>query len=100
MKYDAARRCVPRCVMLPRDEARRLCGNVDISLSLYIYICIVCLSLSLYVSPLSLYICIHNYCHGGIRYKTPDGKPLNAFGFDEKVLDAKAAIEVIEDMGD
>jgi len=30
-------------------------------------------------------------------YKTPDGKPLNAFGFDEKVLDAKAAIEVIEE---
>jgi len=28
-------------------------------------------------------------------YKTPDGKPLNGFGFDEKYLDAAAAKEVI-----
>lgn len=30
-------------------------------------------------------------------YKTPDGKPLNEFGFDEKALDRDAAIEVIEE---
>jgi len=28
-------------------------------------------------------------------YKTPDGKPLNGFGFDEKALDKKKAVEVI-----
>jgi len=28
-------------------------------------------------------------------YKTPDGKPLNAFGFDEKALDKAHAMEVI-----
>lgn len=30
-------------------------------------------------------------------YKTPDDKPLNGFGFDEKWLDAKSAGEVIEE---
>jgi len=30
-------------------------------------------------------------------YKTPDDKPLNGFGFDEKWLDAKTAGEVIEE---
>lgn len=30
-------------------------------------------------------------------YKTPDDKPLNGFGFDEKWLDSKAAEEVIEE---
>ena len=30
-------------------------------------------------------------------YKTPDDKPLNGFGFDEKWLDAKAANDVIEE---
>lgn len=30
-------------------------------------------------------------------YKTPDDKPLNGFGFDEKWLDAKAAGDVIEE---
>lgn len=30
-------------------------------------------------------------------YKTPDDKPLNGFGFDEKYLDAAAAKEVIEE---
>jgi inorganic pyrophosphatase len=30
-------------------------------------------------------------------YKTPDGKPLNAFGFDEKVLDKTAAVEIIKE---
>ena len=30
-------------------------------------------------------------------YKTPDDKPLNGFGFDEKWLDAAAAGEVIEE---
>mmetsp|Transcript_28018 Transcript_28018/g.88503 ORF Transcript_28018/g.88503 Transcript_28018/m.88503 type:complete len:287 (+) Transcript_28018:62-922(+) len=30
-------------------------------------------------------------------YKTPDGKPLNAFGFDEEMLDSKVAFEVIEE---
>jgi len=30
-------------------------------------------------------------------YKTPDGKPLNAFGFDEKALDKAHAMEVIEE---
>eukprot|EP00442_Polarella_glacialis_P011662 CAMPEP_0115089722 /NCGR_PEP_ID=MMETSP0227-20121206/24900_1 /TAXON_ID=89957 /ORGANISM="Polarella glacialis, Strain CCMP 1383" /LENGTH=267 /DNA_ID=CAMNT_0002480525 /DNA_START=90 /DNA_END=893 /DNA_ORIENTATION=+ len=30
-------------------------------------------------------------------YKTPDGKPLNAFGYEEKALDKKFAIEVIEE---
>lgn len=29
-----------------------------------------------------------------IRYKTPDDKPLNAFGFGEKALDKKHALEV------
>merc|ERR1712194_210216 len=28
-------------------------------------------------------------------YKTPDGKPLNAFGYDEKALDKAHALEVI-----
>merc|ERR1711920_438138 len=28
-------------------------------------------------------------------YKTPDGKPLNAFGYDEKALDKAQALEVI-----
>jgi len=28
-------------------------------------------------------------------YKTPDGKPLNAFGFDEKVLDKAVAMQVL-----
>jgi inorganic pyrophosphatase len=28
-------------------------------------------------------------------YKTPDGKPVNAFGFDDKCLDKKHALEVI-----
>jgi len=30
-------------------------------------------------------------------YKTPDGKPLNAFGYEEKALDKKAALEVIQE---
>lgn len=30
-------------------------------------------------------------------YKTPDGKPLNAFGYDEKALDQAMALEVIEE---
>jgi inorganic pyrophosphatase len=30
-------------------------------------------------------------------YKTPDGKPLNAFGYDEKCLDKKATLAVIEE---
>merc|ERR1719323_912384 len=30
-------------------------------------------------------------------YKTPDGKPLNAFGFSEKALDKAAAMEVVAD---
>ena len=30
-------------------------------------------------------------------YKTPDDKPLNGFGFDEKALDKKAAIDVLEE---
>mmetsp|Transcript_13268 Transcript_13268/g.28801 ORF Transcript_13268/g.28801 Transcript_13268/m.28801 type:complete len:295 (-) Transcript_13268:181-1065(-) len=30
-------------------------------------------------------------------YKTPDDKPLNGFGFDEKYLDAKEAVSVIEE---
>lgn len=30
-------------------------------------------------------------------YKTPDGKPLNAFGYEEKALDKKFALEVIEE---
>lgn len=30
-------------------------------------------------------------------YKTPDGKPLNAFGFDEKALPRAKALEVIEE---
>mmetsp|Transcript_29545 Transcript_29545/g.50363 ORF Transcript_29545/g.50363 Transcript_29545/m.50363 type:complete len:289 (+) Transcript_29545:100-966(+) len=33
-------------------------------------------------------------------YKTPDDKPLNGFGFDEKWLDAKNAKEVIEETHD
>jgi inorganic pyrophosphatase len=30
-------------------------------------------------------------------YKTPDDKPLNSFGFDEKFLDVAATKEVIEE---
>ena len=30
-------------------------------------------------------------------YKTPDGKPLNQFGFEENALDMKYALEVIEE---
>jgi inorganic pyrophosphatase len=30
-------------------------------------------------------------------YKTPDDKPLNGFGFDEKFLDAKEAKKVIDE---
>jgi len=30
-------------------------------------------------------------------YKTPDGKPLNAFGFDEEALDKEKAVDVIEE---
>ncbi len=30
-------------------------------------------------------------------YKTPDGKALNAFGFDERALGRKEALEVIEE---
>lgn len=30
-------------------------------------------------------------------YKTPDGKPINAFGFDEKALGVKDTLEVIEE---
>ena len=42
------------------------------------------------------------HIHVGIRewfrwYKTPDDKPLNAFGFDEKALNKKMALEVIEE---
>eukprot|EP00913_Durusdinium_trenchii_P022879 g21481.t1 len=33
-------------------------------------------------------------------YKTPDGKPLNAFGYEEKALDKKFALEVIEETHD
>jgi len=33
-------------------------------------------------------------------YKTPDNKPLNAFGFDEKCLDKAAAVAVIEETHD
>eukprot|EP00931_Biecheleriopsis_adriatica_P077310 TRINITY_DN508_c0_g1_i1.p1 TRINITY_DN508_c0_g1~~TRINITY_DN508_c0_g1_i1.p1 ORF type:complete len:267 (-),score=80.21 TRINITY_DN508_c0_g1_i1:273-1073(-) len=33
-------------------------------------------------------------------YKTPDGKPLNAFGYEEKALDRKFALEVIEETHD
>ncbi len=30
-------------------------------------------------------------------YKTPDDKPLNAFGYDDKCLSRKEALEVIEE---
>ena len=30
-------------------------------------------------------------------YKTPDDKPLNAFGFNEKCLPRKEALEIIEE---
>merc|ERR1719161_1086129 len=30
-------------------------------------------------------------------YKTPDGKPLNAFGFDEKALGLDKTLEIIEE---
>lgn len=45
---------------------------------------------------------VPNAVKDGIRewfrwYKTPDDKPLNGFGFDEKWLDAKNANEVIEE---
>merc|ERR1712187_132598 len=30
-------------------------------------------------------------------YKTPDGKPLNAFGYDERALDKDTALQVIEE---
>ena len=45
---------------------------------------------------------IFHYHITGIRewfrwYKTPDDKPLNAFGFDEKCLDKKAAEEIIQE---
>ena len=33
-------------------------------------------------------------------YKTPDDKPLNAFGFDEKYLDVAATKEVIAETND
>jgi len=33
-------------------------------------------------------------------YKTPDGKPLNAFGYEEKALDKSKAIEVIAETHD
>jgi inorganic pyrophosphatase len=33
-------------------------------------------------------------------YKTPDGKPINAFGFDEKALDKAKAIEVLAETGE
>jgi len=33
-------------------------------------------------------------------YKTPDGKPLNAFGYDERALDKAKAIEVIAETHD
>jgi inorganic pyrophosphatase len=40
--------------------------------------------------------------HVGIRewfrwYKTPDGKPLNAFGFNEVAMPKSKALEVIEE---
>ncbi|CAM9731804.1 unnamed protein product [Chrysoparadoxa australica] len=48
---------------------------------------------------------VENKCPGvisGIRewfrwYKTPDDKPLNGFGFDERALSKKETIEVIEE---
>ena len=48
---------------------------------------------------------VDKHCPGtvsGIRewfrwYKTPDDKPLNAFGFDEKALNKKAALDVIHE---
>lgn len=30
-------------------------------------------------------------------YKTPDGKPLNAFGYGERCLDSSQAIDIIEE---
>jgi inorganic pyrophosphatase len=30
-------------------------------------------------------------------YKTPDGKPLNAYGYNEECLDANHAVEVIQE---
>jgi len=33
-------------------------------------------------------------------YKTPDGKPLNAFGFNEEPLDRTAALDVVEETHD
>lgn len=51
---------------------------------------------------------VETHCPGtisGIRewfrwYKTPDGKPLNAFGFDEVALDKAKALEVISETND
>merc|ERR1712232_1276508 len=45
---------------------------------------------------------VPEYVKAGIRewfrwYKTPDDKPINAFGFDEKYLNAKEAEAVIEE---
>ena len=45
---------------------------------------------------------VSNEVKQGIRewfrwYKTPDGKPLNSFGFDEKFLDKKYTMEVLEE---
>lgn len=34
---------------------------------------------------------------GAVRYKSPDGKPLNSFGFGEEPLDVAEALEVIEE---
>lgn len=41
---------------------------------------------------LLIFICIFL---GSCRYKTPDEKPLNQFGFDEKYLNASEAKRVI-----
>ena len=32
-------------------------------------------------------------------YKTPDGKPLNAFGYEERALDKKHAMEMVRRYG-
>jgi hypothetical protein len=51
--------------------------------------------ISTIATPQDIHTFILSLCF--VRYKTPDDKPLNGFGFDEKFLDAAEAKKVIEE---
>ena len=76
-----------------------VCNVSPFSLSLIPVLCPCPIGIGTRTS-ITLTICIYNHTHTHThthRYKTPDAKPLNRYGFDERPLTSLQAKAVIEE---